>query len=339
VAFVPSCKLNLLSTERVCLAMTKLISVVIPVNGDAPFLPQAITSVKRQTFRDFELRIILDRPSDKTRKLVDSLRKNDFEIQVMESDKPGISAALNHGISTANSKYIARLDADDLMQPKRLEIQALALENNPNLACLGSQVEYIDEQGKTTGRSNLPTHAWQVKTMMPTLNCLLHPSVMIRRVALVSAGGYRAYLDGVEDYNLWLRLLRFGSLENRKEYLTKYRRHPAQVTKANSSIYPWLDSLARIDAWGYQGLKGPKVWSVYFKSLHKNELEPLVRKLESDATSPWKRNRLQSSRNFSLYFVGPREERFGNIMKALVRTPFKTLWLAVLVFVQKLKSL
>jgi glycosyltransferase involved in cell wall biosynthesis len=257
----------------------------------------------------------------------------------MESDRPGISAALNLGISTTNSKYIARLDSDDLMQPSRLQIQALALEKNPTLACLGSQVEYIDQQGNTTGQSNLPTHAWQLKSMMPTLNCLMHPSVMIRRASLVSAGGYREYLDGVEDYNLWLRLLRFGSLENRKEYLTKYRRHSAQVSKANSSIYPWLDSLARIDALGYQGLKGSKVWSVYFKSLNENELEPLVRTLESDATRRWTRNRLQSSRNFSLYFVGPRKKRFQNIMKSLMRTPLRTFWLGLLVLVQKLKSL
>jgi glycosyltransferase involved in cell wall biosynthesis len=319
--------------------MTQMISVVIPVYDDAPFLWQAIASVERQTFRDFDLRIILDRPSDETRKLVDLLQKKDFEIQVMESDRPGISAALNLGISTTNSKYIARLDSDDLMQPSRLQIQALALEKNPTLACLGSQVEYIDQQGKTTGQSNLPIHAWQVKSMMPTLNCLMHPSVMIRRASLVSAGGYREYLDGVEDYNLWLRLLRFGSLENRKEYLTKYRRHSAQVSKANSSIYPWLDSLARIDALGYQGLKGSKVWSVYFKSLNENELEPLVRTLESDATRRWTRNRLQSSRNFSLYFVGPRKKRFQNIMKSLMRTPLRTFWLGLLVLVQKLKSL
>jgi glycosyltransferase involved in cell wall biosynthesis len=294
---------------------------------------------ERQTFREFELLIVLDRPSEATRSFVESLAKKDFELKVLESNQPGISAALNQGISTTESKYIARLDSDDLMQPTRLQIQMSELEKNPRLVCIGSQVEYINEEGKTTGHSSLPTSAWQVRSMMPTLNCLMHPSVMIRRSALVSAGGYREYLDGVEDYNLWLRLLRFGSLKNHKEYLTKYRQHPAQVTQANFSIYPWLDALARLDAVDHQRPSGARVWSEHLKSLKENELEPLVRKLESHVASRWTRNLLRSSRSFSLYFVGPRNKRFQNILNSLIRTPLRTLWLALLVTVQKVKSL
>ena len=319
--------------------MEKSISIIIPVNGEAPFLADAIASVERQTFREFELLIVLDRPSEATRSFVESLAKNGLELKVLESNQPGISAALNQGISTTQSKYIARLDSDDLMQPTRLQIQMSELEKNPSLVCIGSQVEYIDEEGRSAGHSTLPTSAWQVRSMMPTLNCLMHPSVMIRRSTLVSAGGYREYLDGVEDYNLWLRLLRFGSLKNHKEYLTKYRQHPAQVTQANFSIYPWLDALARLDALDYLGPRGQKVWSAYLKSLKEYELEPLVRRLESEVKSPWTRNRLRSSRSFSLYFGGPRNKRFQNILKSLIRTPLRTLWLALLVTVQKVKSL
>jgi glycosyltransferase involved in cell wall biosynthesis len=319
--------------------MVRSISIIIPVNGEAPFLADAIASVERQTLREFDLIIVLDRPSEATRSFVESLAKKDFEIKVLESYPPGISAALNKGISTTESKYIARLDSDDLMQPTRLQMQVAELEKNPNLVCIGSQVDYIDKEGRTTGHSSLPTSAWQVRSMMPTLNCLMHPSVMIRRSALVSAGGYREYLDGVEDYNLWLRLLRFGSLKNHKEYLTKYRRHPSQVTQANFSIYPWLDALARLDALEQQVPRGARVWSEHLKSLKENELEPLVRKLESQAASPWTRNLLRSSRSFSLYFVGPRNQRLQNITKALLRTPFRTVWLAILVTVQKVKSL
>lgn len=319
--------------------MVKSISIIIPVNGESTFLAEAIASVEKQTFREFELLIVLDRPSEATRSFVESLAKKDFELKVLESNQPGISAALNQGISATEAKYIARLDSDDLMQPTRLQIQISELEKNPNLVCIGSQVEYIDEEGKGTGRSSLPTSAWQVRSMIPTLNCLMHPSVMIRRSALVSAGGYREYLDGVEDYNLWLRLLRFGSIKNHKEYLTKYRRHPAQVTRANFSIYPWLDALARLDAVHHQLPSGAKVWGQHLKSLKENELEPLVRQLESQAAGPWTRNRLRSSRSFSLYFVGPRNERFKNVLKSLIRTPLRTLWLALLVTVQKVKSL
>ena len=319
--------------------MVKSISIIIPVNGEAPFLADAISSVERQTFREFELLIVLDRPSEATRSFVESLAKIGLELKVLESNRPGISAALNHGISTTTSKYIARLDSDDLMQPTRLQIQMSELEKNPSLVCIGSQVEYIDEEGRSAGHSTLPTSAWQVRSMMPTLNCLMHPSVMIRSSALVSAGGYREYLDGVEDYNLWLRLLRFGSIKNHKEYLTKYRRHPAQVTQANFSIYPWLDALARLDALDHQRPSGARVWSEHLMSLKENELETLVRKLEFQAASAWTRNRLRSSRSFSLYFVGPRNKRFQNILKSLIRTPLRTFWLALLVTVQKVKSL
>jgi glycosyltransferase involved in cell wall biosynthesis len=317
--------------------MSNILSVVVPVHGEARFLPEAIASVQQQTFREFELVIVLDRPADETRSVIASL-ENDFGVKILESNRPGISAALNQGISSTNSKYIARLDSDDLMQPTRLQLQVSAMERNPNLSCLGSQVEYIDELGKNIGRSNLPTSSWQIKSMMPNLNCIMHPSVMMRRAALVSVGGYREYLDGVEDYNLWLRLLSSSSLENRKEYLTKYRRHTGQVTQQNSSLYPWLDSLARLDAMGYQDLKGSRISSGYLKSLEGDELESVIRKLETDTASPRIRNRLQSSRSFSLYFVGPKKDRFQNLAKSLVRTPLRTLWLSILVLVQKLKS-
>lgn len=319
--------------------MAQMISIVIPVYGDAPFLADAIASVESQTFREFDLRIVLDRPSDATRSFVGSLSESDFGLQVLESDRPGISAALNYGISTSKSQYIARLDSDDLMHPMRLQMQISELEKNPNLVCIGSQVEHIDQDGRTTGHSNLPISEWQVRSMMPTLNCLAHPSVMIRRSTLMSAGGYRHYLDGVEDYNLWLRLLRFGSIKNQQEYLTKYRRHSAQVTQENISIFPWLDSLARLDALGHQGLVGTRSWSSYLKTLQNSELESVVRQLESAATNPWIRNRLRASRNFSLYFAGPRKERIQNILKSLLRTPFRTFWLTMLVAVQKIKSL
>ena len=319
--------------------MEQMVSIVLPVNGDAPFLADAIASVESQTFRELELLIVLDRPSDATRSFVESLTKRDFELQVLESDRPGISAALNLGVSTSKSKYIARLDSDDLMQPTRIRKQVTELEKNPNLVCIGSQVEYIDQDGQTTGHSNLPISEWEVRSMMPTLNCLMHPSVMIRRSNLISVGGYRDYLDGVEDYNLWMRLLRFGSIKNQQEQLTKYRRHSGQVTQANMSIYPWLDAVARLDALSNQGLGGTRVWSSYLKTLEYSELESAVRKLESAVKNPWTRNRLRASRSFSLYFVGPRNERIQNLMKSLTRTPLRTIWLAILVTVQKMKSL
>jgi len=327
------------STERAFGVMVQLISVVIPVHGNAPFLADAIASVERQTLRDFDLRIVLDRPSEDTRSYVESLKSGSLKLHVLESDRPGISAALNYGVSSTESKYIARLDSDDLMQPTRLQMQVLELEKSPKLVCIGSQVDYIDQDGRTTGQSHLPNSEWQVRSMITTLNCLMHPSVMIRRSALVSAGGYREYLDGVEDYNLWLRLLKFGSLKNHQEYLTLYRRHSDQVTQRNILIYPWLDSLARLDALGYQGLKGFKVWSSYLRTLPSSEIESVVRKLESETTNPWTRNRLRSSRSFSLYFVGPSQEKLKNLMKSLIRSPFRTLWLGILVSVQKLRSL
>lgn len=327
------------SKERAVGGVVQMISVVIPVHGNAPFLADAIASVERQTLRDFDVRIVLDRPSEDTRGYVESLKGDSLKLHVLESDRPGISAALNYGVSSTESKYIARLDSDDLMKPTRLQMQVLELEKSPKLVCIGSQVEYIDKDGRITGQSHLPNSEWQVRSMMPTLNCLMHPSVMIRRSALVSAGGYREYLDGVEDYNLWLRLLKFGSLKNHQEYLTKYRRHSAQVTQGNTSIYPWLDSLARLDALGYQGLQGIKVWSSYLRTLPRGEIESVVRELESEATNLLLRNRLRSSRSFSLYFVGPRQEKLKNLIRSLIRTPFRTLWLGILVSVQKLRSL
>jgi GT2 family glycosyltransferase len=319
--------------------MTPLVSIVVPVHGGAPFLREALNSVAKQTFRDFDLWIILDRPTADSRHIASSFIGGDFEVKVIESDAPGISAALNCGIESSNSKYIARLDSDDEMNPIRLQTQVSAFERNPDLACLGSQVEYIDANGVLTGRSNLPTTVRQLKSTLPALNCLIHPSVMIRTSALMAVGGYRGYLDGAEDYNLWLRLLKVGSIANLNEYLTRYRQHSSQVSKFNSSISPWLDSVARLDAMSPQGLRDTRAWSAELNSLGPSQREFLVSAVESDEAGVVLVNRLRSIRSFSIYLVGPRGWRLKNAAKALLRTPVTTFCLVFSLLIQKGKGL
>ena len=124
------------------------ISVLMSVFNGQDFLAEAIESILSQTFKDFEFIIINDGSSDHSIEIIDRYKKIDKRIIVKQNLKNiGLPAALNIGISMANTKYIARQDSDDRSKPKRLEKQVKTLEDNESITLLGTLSEYINTDG------------------------------------------------------------------------------------------------------------------------------------------------------------------------------------------------
>jgi glycosyltransferase involved in cell wall biosynthesis len=204
------------------------VSVVMPVRNGERFLSQAVESVRTQTLADLELIAVDDCSTDSTGRILEQSAAADPRIRVVAGTGTGISAALNAGWHEARGDYVARLDADDVAFPERLERQVRFLDAHPDVAVVGSAAIVIDAGGRRLATTWSPTGGRAIRSTLRRRNCMTHPSVLIRRTALEAAGGYR--FDHVEDYDLWLRLSERHELANLSDATILYRVHPDQTS-------------------------------------------------------------------------------------------------------------
>lgn len=213
------------------------VSVVMPVYNAARFLEEAVRSILGQTFSDLELIIIDDGSTDDSLSILKAI--TDERICVFCNDcNLGVSASLNRGISVARGEYIARMDADDISFPCRIEKQVKFLDAHLEVSVVGVKCCLVDVEGKEVGlwRNDSETvSASEIRGMLPICNCIAHPGIMMRR-KVATAFLYRTEQD-YEDYDLWLRLSAAGHrLEKLDEVLLKYRVHPSSVTAKTNSL-------------------------------------------------------------------------------------------------------
>lgn len=197
------------------------VSIVMPVRNAAGTLPEALASIASQTLQDWELLAVDDGSSDRSPAILAAASAADDRIRVMRSEQRGLVAALNAGIAASASELIARMDADDLMSPQRLELQRQWLDENPQHVLVSSMVRVFPEEELTDGLREYVR--WlngchseaEIADRRYVESPVAHPSVMFRRGAVVEIGGYRDG-DFPEDYELWLRMLgaglRFGKV-------------------------------------------------------------------------------------------------------------------------------
>lgn len=206
-----------------------LVSVVMSVFNAGAYLRSAVESILRQSFSDFEFIIIDDGSSDGSGEALEEASACDSRIRLIRQENRGLIASLNRGCALAQGTYIARMDADDEALPERLALQVSYMEAYPSILVLGGAIEQIDPQGASLRRRAVPGGDAELRAQLLDRNCFWHPTVMMRRDALVAAGGYRS-VPGAEDYDLWLRLAEQGQVENLGRVLVRYRMHSGQLT-------------------------------------------------------------------------------------------------------------
>jgi glycosyltransferase involved in cell wall biosynthesis len=202
---------------------TNLVSVLIPIHGDAPYLKNVLESIRYQELVAIELVVVLDRPSPSLKIQVESSLENMKMTKILVSPGSGISEALNFGLSHCLGNYVARIDSDDEMTKDRLIKQRQFLDNNPKINCVGTQIIKISEKNTVIGKSRYPSNLLVLNQILRIRNCVAHPSVMYRRDEVLKIGGYRTIFDGTEDYDLWIRFSRKRQIANLDEFLTRYR--------------------------------------------------------------------------------------------------------------------
>src|SRR6056297_406605 len=113
------------------------ISVILPFQNAETTLSEAVQSIVNQTFPDFELLLVDNNSSDNSRNIACKWAKKDQRISLLEEKRPGVAHAMNCGLKNAGGRFVARMDADDISHPERLEKQLLFLKKNPDTGLVG----------------------------------------------------------------------------------------------------------------------------------------------------------------------------------------------------------
>ena len=198
--------------------MQPLLTVLMPVYNAETFLREAIESMLAQTFTQFEFLIIDDGSTDSSVAIIKSY--SDARIRFVQNEKnSGISATLNKGIELASCELIARMDADDIAYPERLQLQYDYFQNHSDIALLSTWAREVTEEG-----TPIRTEKWRRPFFYYnlTFECwVYHPTVMYRRSTVLQVGAYSTPYS--EDYDLWWQLSRRHKIDNLPEVLLDYR--------------------------------------------------------------------------------------------------------------------
>lgn len=212
------------------------ISVILPVYNAELYIEEAVNSILSQTFSDFELIIIDDGSTDGSSELLSKLAMLDSRIRLISRENKGLIASLNEAISLAKSKYIARMDADDIALPTRLAQQFDFLQANPKVAVLGTCYRYIDVQGNVGAKRNTFISHADITASFYFCNPIAHPSVMVNYRLLGSDYCYLEQYKTIEDLELWSRLSTKYQLANLPEVLLYYRVLNSSVSGKNLKL-------------------------------------------------------------------------------------------------------
>lgn len=227
------------------------ISVLMSCYNAARWLDLAIKSVLNQTFTDFEFIIINDGSLDNTLDIIERFAATDTRIVVVTKPNSGLSDSLNSGIQKARGAWIARLDADDICLPTRLERQIHLTKVNPALVFIGSGLTIIDEYGKPSRSYSYPArHPLLLRNLTTARKFPPHSSAFYRAEVVRSLGGYRCKNKRAEDWDLWLRLSEVGELACIDAPLLEIRKHTEQISHYEGGSRQLIDSrLAIISYW------------------------------------------------------------------------------------------
>jgi hypothetical protein len=222
------------------------LSVLLPVRDAQDTLVECLASLRSQTLRDHEIVLVDDGSADAGPSHLEKWSREDPRVRVLRTERRGLVPALNLALAEARAPLVARMDADDVAHPERLEKQARRLDEDPQVDVLGCRVELVSEAGVPPGggmqvyvdwSNGLVDHEGMERDRFVE-SPLVHPSVAMRRQTLARLGGWRDF-NGPEDYDLWLRGFEAGlRFEKLHEVLLRWRDRPGRLTRADPRYAP-----------------------------------------------------------------------------------------------------
>lgn len=212
------------------------VTVLMSVYNGEKYLRQAVDSILNQTFNDFEFLIINDGSTDRTVEILQSY--HDPRIKIINNEKNvGLTRSLNKGLKLAKGEYIARMDADDVSLPTRLERQISFLDRNKEVGLLGTGWYIIDENSQEMGIS-------KVTDGKDAVHFMCHGTALIRKNCLEEVGLYREAFECTQDYDLWLRIADEFEVANLSKPLYKLREYRDSISSSKKLQQALYASLA-----------------------------------------------------------------------------------------------
>lgn len=202
----------------------------MPVYNAAPYLVSSVASIIEQDYSDWELICVNDGSRDESQQILERFAKLDPRVRVINQPNGGIVSALQRAIAESKGELLARMDADDIAVSSRFGMQVDYLQKNLDVVVVGGAALEIDADGDPLRITRHPSDSQQlVHRLLTRQSALIHPSVMMRREAVLKAGSYRPKYQWIEDHDLWLRLSKLGKLANLDAVLLGYRQHATSV--------------------------------------------------------------------------------------------------------------
>lgn len=211
-----------------------LVSVILPVYNGEKYIAQSVDSILNQTYNNIELIIVDDGSSDNTLKIINSY-SSDPRVIIITRENKGLVHSLNEAIDISRGRYIARMDADDIASVDRIEKQIYFLNNNIDVAIVGSRVILINENDEEIGRCYRPLSLDAIKCHFYYGSPLVHPTVMYN-LNILSKDKIKYCKDDypAEDLGLFLRISKDFKIRNIKRPLLKYRITSTGISISNN---------------------------------------------------------------------------------------------------------
>ena len=209
-----------------------MISVLMSVyNEKTEEIQQSVDSVLSQTYKDFELIIVLDQPNyAEGLRLLRDYAERDSRVKILVNEKNiGLALSMNYAAENAKGEYLLRMDADDICMPERFQLEYDAISSgNYDLIC--GNYDFIDEEGNLLPQKPQIYTDKQLDALLPYRNIIHHPTVIMTAEIFRRVGGYRNY-PCAQDYDLWLRMKCAGCrMHMLQEKLIRYRVRQASTT-------------------------------------------------------------------------------------------------------------
>lgn len=236
------------------------ITVLMSIYNGERFIRESISSVLNQSFKEFEFIIINDGSTDSSEYIIRKFCSLDKRINFFSKQNTGLTKSLNLGVKMAKGEWIARIDDDDIWEPKRLEVQYSYAKANKSLVLIGSDFSTIDFNSlklkiykSTNHNDRLKKLLLKKKTIFP------HSSFFINNDSIKKINGYNERIKRSQDYDLCLRLSEVGEIACIKEPLVRIRKHNYQISHEDNGKRQIVDSSVALI--GYllekKGLKNP----------------------------------------------------------------------------------
>lgn len=210
-----------------------LVSVIIPVFNGASYLEETVNSVQNSVYKSFEVLLIDDGSTDKSRKICARLEKKYPNVRFYSFKKNrGLVRVLNFALKKARGKFICRINQDDRMYRFRIKTQIDFLKANPDVAAVGSNIKLFDNKGRHQIIKYL-TEDEDIKKLIHIVSPFADPSVMYHKKIALKVGGYKQEFWPADDTHLWYRMGMVGKLANIDKVLVEVRYH----NKAASILY------------------------------------------------------------------------------------------------------